>query len=126
LYVVAFARSGAPAGRADWNGNRGCFPGVQEAFKMKMLIFLIFFALVVSVVLWKVRKADAERDLARRKALSLKKNQRKEAIKAEVNVTWPTIIKSVGKSPEDEDGKLPEPSMSTIEFKPVDHPSLQH
>ena len=92
---------------------------------MKMLIFLIFFALVVSVVLWKVRKADAERDLARRKALSLKKNQRKEAIKAEVSVTWPTIIKSVGKSPEDEDGKLPEPSMSTIEFKPVDHPSLQ-
>ncbi|MBT8053786.1 MAG: hypothetical protein HKO99_08510 [Xanthomonadales bacterium] len=93
---------------------------------MKMLIFVIVMAVVASVVLWRVRKADAERDLARRNALKQKKTQRKEAISTEEPVVWPTIIKAVGKGPSDGDEKIPEPSMSTIEFKPVDHPSLHH
>ena len=40
---------------------------------MKMLIFLIVLAAVVTVVLWRVRKADAEKDLARRKAMKQKR-----------------------------------------------------
>ena len=39
---------------------------------MKMLIFLIVLAAVGTVVLWRVRKADAERDLAHRKAMKQK------------------------------------------------------
>lgn len=93
---------------------------------MKMLIFVIVMALVAAVVLWRVRKADAERDLARLQEIKQKKAQLKEAITPEEPVTWPTIIKTVGKRPADGDEKLPEPSMSTIEFKPVDHPSLNH
>lgn len=93
---------------------------------MKMLIFLIVLALVGSIVLWKVRKADAERELARNRDMKLKQKQRKEAITPVEHVKWPVIIKPGGKKPAAEDAELPEPTMSTIEFEPVDHPGLQH
>ncbi len=93
---------------------------------MKMLIFLIVLALVATVVLWRVRKADAERALARDKAMKRKQEQRKEAITPEEYMEWPVIIRPTSKSSAEEDKELPEPSMTTIEFKPVDHPSLQN
>ena len=93
---------------------------------MKMLIFLIVLALVATVVLWRVRKADAERNVARGKAMKRKQEQRKEAITPEEYVEWPVIIRPTGNRSAEEGKELPEPSMTTIEFKPVDHPSLQN
>jgi len=126
MYVfIVFAPSCAATGRADWSGKSGSFPEAQEAFKMKMLIFLVVLALVATVVLWRVRKADAERDLARNNAMRRKQEQRKEALTPEEHMEWPVIIRPAGKRSAKEDIELPEPSMTTIEFKPVDHPSLQ-
>jgi len=90
-----------------------------------MLIFVIVLALVASVVLWRVRKADAERDLARQKAARQKQQQRKEAITPREHVHWPVIIKPVGKRPIKEHEEHPEPSMTAIEFEPVDHPATR-
>lgn len=92
---------------------------------MKMLIFLIVFAAIGAVVLWRVRKADAEKDLARRKAMQQKQQQRKETITPEDHVKWPVIIKPAGKGGVDEE-YIPEPTMTAIKFKPVDQPSVQH
>ncbi len=93
---------------------------------MKMLIFLVVFALVAYVVLQKVRKADAEKDLARQKAMNLKKKERQKAIMPKHHGEFPVAILPAGKERVKKDEELPEPTMSTIEFKPVDHPSLQH
>ena len=93
---------------------------------MKMLIFLIFLAAVAAVVMLRVRKADAEKDLARQQVMKHKQVQRKEAITPEDHVKWPVIIQSAGNAAAIEDEELPEPTMTTIEFEPVDHPSLQH
>ena len=92
---------------------------------MKMLIFLVVLALVATVVLWRVRKADAERDLARNMGMKRKQEQRKDALTPEEHMEWPVIIRPAGNRFAEEDKEIPEPSMTTIEFKPVDHPSLQ-
>ena len=93
---------------------------------MKTLIFLIVLAAVVSVALWRVRKADAEKDLARHKAMKQKLQQRKEAITPKDHVEWPVIIRAAGKPTEGDDKELPEPTMTAIKFKPVDQPSVRH
>ncbi len=93
---------------------------------MKMLIFVIILALVGSVVLWRVRKADAEKELARNQEMKRKQQQRKEAITPAEHATWPTIIHAAGKPKAQSEEEIPELSMSTIEFEPADHPSLQH
>ena len=93
---------------------------------MKMLIFLIVLALVISVAVWRMRKTDAERALARDKAMKLKQEQRKDAITPKEHMEWPVIIRPTGNRNADEDKKQPEPSMTTIEFEPVDHSGLQH
>ena len=93
---------------------------------MKTLIFLIILALVISVAVWRMRKTDAERALARDKAMKLKRVQHKEAITPEEHMEWPVIIRPAGNHFADEDKKQPEPSMTIIEFKPVDHSGLQH
>jgi len=93
---------------------------------MKMLIFLIFFGLVAAVVLWKVRKADAEKDLARRQAMKHKQKQHKEAITPKDHAKWPTIIHAAGKGAVEVEEELPEPTMTAIKFKPVDQTGLQH
>ena len=93
---------------------------------MKMLIFLIVLAAVVTVALWRVRKADAEKDLARSKELKQKQQQRKETITPEDHVKWPVVIRAAGKPIEGVEEELPEPTMTSIKFKPVDHPSTQH
>jgi hypothetical protein len=92
---------------------------------MKMLIFLIVLAAVFTVVLWRVRKADAEKDLARRKAMKQKQQQRKESITPEDHVKWPVIIHPAGKRAVEEE-EVPEPAMTAIKFKPVDHPGVRH
>jgi hypothetical protein len=122
---IAIAGPFAQAGRADWNGKSGRFPVVQEAFKMKMLIFLIIFALVAFVVFWRVRKADAEKDLERRKAMKSKQEKRKEVITSDKHVKWPVIIRPGGKESVEAEEEAPEPTMTSIEFEPVDHTSLR-
>ena len=92
---------------------------------MKMLIFLVVLALVATMMLLRVRKADAERVLALKNAMKRKQEQRKVAITPEEHMEWPVIIRPAGKRSAEEDKELPEPSMTTIEFKPVDHLSLQ-
>jgi hypothetical protein len=104
----------------------GIFPAAQETFNMKTLIFLIVLALVISVSVWRMRKTDAERALARDNAMKLKQEQRNEAITPVEHMEWPVIIRPTGNNFADEDKKQPEPSMTTIEFKPVDNTSLQH
>ena len=84
---------------------------------MEMLIFLVVLALVATVVLWRVRKADAERDLARDKAMKRKQEQRKEALTPVEYAEWPVIIRPTGKHSAEEDKELLYPSMTTIEFK---------
>lgn len=93
---------------------------------MKMLIFLIVLAAVVTVVLWRVRKADAERDLVRSRELKQKQQQRKETITPEDHVKWPVVIRAAGKPAEEVEEALPEPTMTSIKFESVDRPSTQH
>lgn len=93
---------------------------------MKMLIFLIVLAAVVTVVLLRVRKADAEKELARSKELKQKQQQRKETITPEDHVKWPVVISAAGKPIEGDEEELPEPTMTSVEFEPADHPSVQH
>ena len=82
---------------------------------MKTFIFLILTAVIVAVVVWRMRKSDAEADLIRRKSIEHKKKQRQEAVTTEEVMIWPVIIKPVkGRNPEE---KAPEPSMTTIEFE---------
>ncbi len=85
---------------------------------MKALIFLIILAALVSVVIWRVRKSDAEKYLARRKAAQLRNSQRKEAITPENHVKWPVIIRPVtGNSGSEAETEVPEPTMTAIEVE---------
>jgi hypothetical protein len=92
---------------------------------MKTLFFLIVLAAVVSVVIWRSRKADAEADLARSKKAEHRYKQRKAAITPEEHVEWPKIVVPVtGSAQAGEEPEFHEPSMTTIEFKPTEHASL--
>jgi len=85
---------------------------------MKALILLIILAAVVSVVVWRVRKADAEKDLARRNAAKLRNLQRKDAITPEDHAKWPVIVRSVtGKPGSVAEPEIPEPTMTAIEVE---------
>ena len=85
---------------------------------MKTFIFLIFTAVIVAVVVRRMRKSDAEADLTRRKSIEHKKKQRQEAVTTEEVMIWPVIIKPVkGRNPDEADLKAAEPSMTTIEFE---------
>lgn len=92
---------------------------------MKMLIFASVLALVAAVVLWRVRKADAEKDLARHHDMKRRQKQRKHAITSTHHEKWPTIIHVGGKPRIKNDDSTPEPSMTSIEFKSMDRPHLQ-
>ena len=86
---------------------------------MKTFIFLLVVILVISAMIWKMRKSQAEADLARRKALERKKRKQKEAITQNDEVIWPVIIRPVGgKAGADEDPEAEEPQMTAIEFEP--------
>lgn len=107
------------AGRqSKLQGLRGSFPEVQEVFKMKALILLAILAAVVSIAYWRVRKADAEKDLARRKAANLRNSQRKDAITSENHVEWPVMVRTVTGNPGSEaEDEIPEPTMTAIEVE---------
>ena len=92
---------------------------------MKTLFFLIVLALVASAVIWKIRKSDAEAKLEQSKCMKLRNKQRKEAITPQEHAKWPVIIRPVTGDGSSEE-EIPEPSMATIEFKPTEHPTLQH
>jgi len=94
---------------------------------MKMLVFLIIFALIITALVWKMRKSQAEEELAKRKAYERRKKQQKEAVTPEIDMVWPVIIKPVtGKHPPGEDKAVPEPMMTEIEFAPSDQLVEQH
>lgn len=84
---------------------------------MKMLLFLIVFAVLISAMIWWMRKSQAEAELAERKALEKRKKQQKEALTPEIDMVWPVIIKPVtGKRPPGEEPAVEEPLMAEIEF----------
>jgi hypothetical protein len=86
---------------------------------MKTSIFLILVILVISAMIWKMRKSQAEEDLARRKALERKRRKQKEAIAQDDEVIWPVIIRPVGGKPGSEEDPATEGSqMTAIEFEP--------
>lgn len=88
---------------------------------MKALIFLILVALVVSVVVWRSRKSQAEADLARRKALKRRREQAKETLTPENDMVWPVIIRPVtGKQSAEEKTANEELSMTAIAFEPAE------
>ena len=93
---------------------------------MKALIFLILIILVVSAMVWTMRKSQAEADLARRKSIKHRKEQEKEVLKPLEDQAWPTIIRTVkGHDPSAADSEIAEPSMTTIEFAPSEHLTTQ-
>ena len=84
---------------------------------MKMLVFLIVFALAIYAMIWWMRKSQAEAELEQRKALERRKKQQKEALTPDLDMIWPVIIKPVtGKHPPGEESAVEEPSMEEIEF----------
>jgi len=92
---------------------------------MKALIFLIVLAVVASIVIWRIRKSDAETQLAQAEALELRKMQRREAVTTKDPVIWPVIVRPVSGNVSSEEEVL-EPSMASIEFEPTEHVTLQH
>jgi hypothetical protein len=85
---------------------------------MKALIFLVLVALIVSVVVWRIRKTQAEEALAKRKSHERRKNKQKEAMTPEIDMTWPVIVKPVRGDGAPGDGPgVEEPSMTSIEFE---------
>jgi len=62
---------------------------------MKAFIILAFLALVVSGVIWKMRKSQAEADAARRKTRERLKKQKQKEVTPEMDMVWPVIIRPV-------------------------------
>ena len=93
---------------------------------MKALIFLIFIVLVVSVMIWKMRKSRAEEDLARRKFIEHRREQEKQVISSKEDTVWPTIIRTVkGDLPSSADSEIAELSMTAVEFVQDEYPASQ-
>ena len=87
---------------------------------MKALIILVIMGLIVSVVVLRFRKAQAEEALARREALKKRKNKDKEVMTPEIDMTWPVIVKPVrGEGVQEEVGDE-ELAMTSIDFEPSD------
>jgi hypothetical protein len=87
---------------------------------MKALIILVIMGLIVSVVAWRFRNAQAEEALARREALKKRKNKDKQVMTPEIDMTWPVIVKPVrGEGAQEEVGDE-ELSMTSIDFEPSD------
>jgi len=98
---------------------------------MKMLIFMIFVILVIGVMIWSMRKSQAEAVLAKHKSSERRNIQRQEKITPVAHVTWPTVgLPAAGRyasradSESDDPGEdmlAEEPSMTTIEYVPPQH-----
>jgi len=90
---------------------------------MKALIILAVLALVVTAVIWKMRKTQAEADLAKRKARERLRKQKKEAVTPELDMVWPVLIRPVsGKNAPGQEPAVEEPTMTSIEFEPSGGP----
>jgi hypothetical protein len=83
---------------------------------MKILIFLILIAIVVSWYLWNWRITQAEEKLAKRKILESKREQKKESM-TPADETWPTVSLRTDDDLE-EDTEIDGPSMTSIKFVP--------
>ena len=81
---------------------------------MKMFMFLVFVALIVLAFVWRMRKAQHEANLDRRKSLEARRQQQKEKVSSEEDTIWPVIIRPVSGRKSDE---AEEPSMTAIEFE---------
>jgi hypothetical protein len=90
---------------------------------MKVLIFLIFIVLVVSVMFWTMRKSRVEEVLARSKSIKRRKKEEKDVLTPLEDQAWPTIIRTV--KGHDPNSEIEEPSMATIEFAPSEHLTTQ-
>lgn len=86
---------------------------------MKAFIFLIVIAAIVSVLVWRMRKAQAEAARVRQAEIKRRRKQEKEAITPEIDMVWPVIIRPVkGDQNSSADARAEEPSMTTIEYEP--------
>jgi hypothetical protein len=113
-------------GQADLTSEgKGQFPESLRKADMKMLVFLIIFALVISVLIWRMRKSQAAEELAQRKALDGRKKRQKEAITPEIDMVWPVIIRPVSGKRTPGEAAVEEPSMAEIEFTPSDQLTAQ-
>jgi len=88
---------------------------------MKALIFLVVFAAIIAVLVWRMRKNEAEAARVRRDALKKRKKQDSEALNQDMEIIWPVIIKPVsGKSPPGDESQAHEPTMTAMEFEPAE------
>ena len=97
---------------------------------MKILAFLIFIVLVVSGLIWYTRASKKQAELARKLKFEQRKlrNQQREAVTPHSHVKWPTVGLPVagpdsvagdgGPDHPEEEKKVEEPAMKTIEFVP--------
>jgi hypothetical protein len=88
---------------------------------MKALVFVILIIAIVSATAWRLRKARAAAELARRKDLERRKQRDKAALAQDIEMIWPVIIRPVkGDAPSSADARVEEPSMTAIEYAPPD------
>jgi hypothetical protein len=85
---------------------------------MKMLVFLAVLLAVVFLVVKKVRKSQAEADLARRKEIARRRKREKETVTPDMDMVWPVLIRpATGKGASGDEAEA-EPSMTSIEYEP--------
>ena len=93
---------------------------------MKTLIFLLVMLLIISVLYWVIRKPGAEAKLAQHQSIKRRKKQEKTILTPQKHAKWPVIIRAVtGQDSVGEDSKIKEASMTTIEFAPSEHMTVQ-
>ena len=86
---------------------------------MKALVFLLALGSVIAVLVWRVRKSQAEAAHAR--SVEKKRRQRKDsrALSQDTEIIWPVIIKPVsGRRRPGSEAAVEEPTMTSIEFEP--------
>jgi len=93
---------------------------------MKALIFLVVFAAIVGVLVWRMRKAEAEAARVKREAIKKRKKKESEALNQDMEIIWPVIIKPVtGKGPPGHESPAHEPTMTAMEFEPAEPKTAQ-
>ena len=86
---------------------------------MKAFIFLILIGAVVSVMYVKMRKSQAEADLAKRKTIELRKEKERELLTPVQDMIWPVVAIYEKADPQSgDDPAIEEPSMTSIEYEP--------
>ena len=83
---------------------------------MKEIIFLTVVVAIVCMMILKMRKSQAEADLARQKAIQLRKEKEKEFMTPQEDMMWPVV--GINEKVGEEVSGAEELSMSTIEYEP--------